>query len=554
MRRMLMILVAALLVSSCGGVRRPPRDIMICPPPPLPPCAGMPYDASRDAPPVSGYKFFTYIVRGADSFTHEWAMAFVNDTSVLLTKELDKRGQMFEATWIQYDSVLKGRELRLPEAADMGPASSGPVSFMTMYAFGKPEADADIMIMQGATAMQPPGLKQDATWDAHPALSPDGRVLYFSSDRPGGYGGCDIWYTVRTNDGAWSVPENAGPNVNTTCDELTPFVSTDGKRLLFSSRGHATVGGYDIFRSEILSEPWTESSPISPSHFGPAVNLGTTVNTTSDELSPSTMTGEEELLYFSSNRRSRFDFDVYVRRRELQMQNKLVADAPVGTVSARAAVPEPFEIQGRVTDERQRGIANAEVSARDTEKDSVVARTVTDTGGAYMLRVQTERPLELVAQSSRGFFDVRRFDPSDTTRQQLVFMIPEVLDLRINFPLDEDRVPYDNVLDSNGAETDQRWTRAMDRIAENLKNFTGNLTTIHLVGHTDQNGTNAYNDALGKRRVKFVIDELVNRGLPATMFKARSAGEREPLARRPGEDDAAYDKRNRRVELAKVTK
>lgn len=555
MWRLFPLFIAALTMYSCGGVQRPPRDIMYCPPPSPIPCVPTLYDARLDPPVIKGYAYSTYAVRGASLFDHEWSIAFVQTGTLLLNKESEKRGRLFNATWVQFDSITVGTECSISEMGDIGPASCGTNSLITVYAYGKPEADADIMLYDNRGISMPLGLDQSGTWDAQPALNPSGSVVFFSSDRSGGFGGCDIWFSVKTGDSEWSAPVNAGPAINTPCDELTPFVSTDGKRLLFASRGHQSLGGYDIFRSEIRSEPQAGMIVGTDGNvFGEVQNLGSTVNTKADELSPSGMTGEDELLYFSSNRRSTFDFDMYVRRREPRSVRTLAAELPIIQNGLRATMPDPVEIRGRVTDELQRGIANAEVSARDTERDSIVARTVTDTVGEYSLRVQSDRPLQIVAQSSRGFFDVQPFNPSDTSRKSLAFTIPEILELRINFPSDEDKVPYEMVLDSNGRETDQRWGRALDRIAENLKKFTGATTLVQLVGHTDQNGSAAYNEALGKRRVNFVVDELVQRGLPASIFRARSAGEREPLNRRLGEDTAEYDKRNRRVELVKVSR
>src|SRR5690606_31339704 len=79
----------------------------------------------------------------------------------------------------------------------------------------------------------------------HPALSPDGNILYFASDMPGGFGGMDLYYSEKTNQ-TWSAPVNCGNTINTAEDEVFPFIRKDGK-LYFSSRGHITIGGLDIF-------------------------------------------------------------------------------------------------------------------------------------------------------------------------------------------------------------------------------------------------------------------------------------------------------------------
>jgi tetratricopeptide (TPR) repeat protein len=106
----------------------------------------------------------------------------------------------------------------------------------------------------------------------HASFSPDGRLIYFSSDRRGGEGGLDLWYSERQRDGEWGSPVNMGDQINTDKDETSVFVAPNGERLIFASRGHFNMGGYDIFRCE-LEENGSWSRPT---------NIGYPLNTTSD--------------------------------------------------------------------------------------------------------------------------------------------------------------------------------------------------------------------------------------------------------------------------------
>jgi len=106
----------------------------------------------------------------------------------------------------------------------------------------------------------------------HASFSPDGRLIYFSSDRRGGEGGLDLWYSESQRDGEWGSPVNMGDQINTDKDETSVFMAPDGERLLFASKGHFNMGGYDIFRCE-LEENGSWSQPT---------NIGYPLNTTSD--------------------------------------------------------------------------------------------------------------------------------------------------------------------------------------------------------------------------------------------------------------------------------
>jgi hypothetical protein len=110
-------------------------------------------------------------------------------------------------------------------------------------------------------------------WESHACISKDGNTLYFTSNREGGYGGLDIYKSSKNEDGEWGEPENLGNTINTDTDEQTPFITTNGNKLYFSSYGHFNMGGHDIFVSELKGSSWSKPK-----------NLGYPINTTDDDL------------------------------------------------------------------------------------------------------------------------------------------------------------------------------------------------------------------------------------------------------------------------------
>ncbi len=132
-------------------------------------------------------------------------------------------------------------------------------------------------------------------------ISADGNRLFFSSNRPGGRGGFDIYMSERGPNGDWGRPANLGASVNTKGDETSPFFHADGRTLYFSSNGHATLGGHDIFKTRLENGTWSA-----------AENLGYPVNTSAfDGFLVVTDDGKQG--YFSSNRKAGWtDSDIYV--------------------------------------------------------------------------------------------------------------------------------------------------------------------------------------------------------------------------------------------------
>lgn len=136
--------------------------------------------------------------------------------------------------------------------------------------------------------------------ESSPCLSPDGFTLYFTSDRPGGYGGKDLYSSEKLSNGNWSEPFNLGPMVNTNLDEDCPYILNDGVTLYFCSKGHNSMGGYDIFNSTMNYD----GNWIKPD------NAGAPINSKNDDLYYVSDTYGKQA-YYSSDKLQKGNQDIY---------------------------------------------------------------------------------------------------------------------------------------------------------------------------------------------------------------------------------------------------
>ncbi|MCB0395913.1 MAG: PD40 domain-containing protein, partial [Flavobacteriales bacterium] len=170
-------------------------------------------------------------------------------------------------------------------------------------------------------------------WEGSASITPDENTIYFSSNRPGGYGGKDIYKVERTGFDTWSKPINLGPMINTPEDEDSPFIHPDQKTLYFSSKGHDGMGGFDIFKTKRLNIEWTVP-----------VNLGFPINSTGDDIY-FVMSADGQNGYFASNRTDGFgDLDLYSLRMPSEsipltmIRGKILAGDPAVAVKAKIKV------------------------------------------------------------------------------------------------------------------------------------------------------------------------------------------------------------------------
>lgn len=160
---------------------------------------------------------------------------------------------------------------------------------------------ADISDSLSDTKPQEVNFVNSSSFEPSVYQSYDGNIIYISSERAGGYGGLDLYESHKLPDGSWTIPKNLGPKINTPYDEDAPYIDPDGITLYFSSKGHSSMGGYDVFKS--LRDPnsgWTD-----------VLNMGYPVNTPGDDIYY-VMTPKYNRAYYSSNNLKGYgDMDIY---------------------------------------------------------------------------------------------------------------------------------------------------------------------------------------------------------------------------------------------------
>ena len=578
-----LILNASLLILNCIiGCSSPiERTPLYCPPPPQPTCKPGTFDKVLLDTTFHGMgkiqNHITSLPEEINSSANEYQITFVPDgRGYIALVSSDRANASADVTMTSVQRLYSAKFLGPTEYGPLRQVSEGqvPVPFgagcfskadgLFYFSAKAPNSDPDdydlyaaqIQIRDDDVSMvdiQSIAMLNSSHFDSQPAISPDGTHIYFVSDRPGGYGGTDIWYAKRSDIHAqgWSRPTPLPETVNTECDELSPYISpTDPGTLYFSSNGHATVGGYDLFKSR-----------IEDGEFLGAENLGKPINTASDEIFPVAM--NDTAFFWSSNKPGNekgMDLYTITRSRVPQYAGKGHVPQPERPVTERLQpdtthlTPEhPVEIIAHV----MRGAENRAAAGSDiyVRKDSMeIYRGVIPASGLMGFKVKRDAIYDVGAETEEAFFDVKRIDLrgyKDSTID-VYLHLPDTLVLRINFPFDDYEHPYEFVIGDNGQASDMTWERALDLTAHSAIRSISRLRELLLIGHTDSLGTDAYNERLGFRRATFVAKELEKRGVPESIIRVVSKGREQPVERRPGESDELFRLRSRRVEFIKI--
>lgn len=545
MKLHIFIIVLVFAFSSCAIMQNDKSLEIKCDPPPLPKCepkiwSGIPLDTTEK---VNQTFLRIRKIRGADSDSNEWKILINNNGSGIMTigNSLVESEQSIElsGTFLTVEQSTPFPRTIVKEQHHSAGLSAA-ISSSPIHSKSDPAGTSTIYMSSFIKI----GFS-DTDWSSHPTITPDKRYLFFASNRDGGFGGTDIWFSRISNDTIFT-PINCGAAINTPCDEICPFISEDGTMLLFSSAGHETLGGYDIMISELTTKNISEKS------FLKAKNFGAPLNTPFDEIFPTSFSQPKTLLFYSSNQpktgsTSQNNFDMYVLR-EFQTNSDIF---PVKSKE----IPFEIEINGTVQTANNLPVQDADVTAKNTITKETISQTKSDKEGKYSIKIPSDKKVEIMAQKDNTLYYHEQFITKLEDKyhsRTMDITLPNTIALRINFPNDIANEPYTFILDSNGVETQTPWQSELDIVADNIKMYSTKVKRIELVGHTDDVASDAYNKALALRRVKFIEGELIKRGVKKNILTIKSEGKQQPLKPRNGEDIEIYRKRLRRVELTKI--
>lgn len=339
-------------------------------------------------------------------------------------------------------------------------------------------------------------------WDSQPTVSADGNTIYFVSDRPGGYGGIDIYTTQRdVKTGEWGIPKNAGPRINTSGDEKTPFIHSDSETLYFSSNGHFGFGGFDIFliRKNDKKE-WME-----------AENIGTPINTEADDtgffVSRDSKTG-----YF-------FSFD------DMKMRGKGVGRYDLFSFDLyEAARPQEIAFfSGEIKDKVGNVVEGGRVEITNTVTREKTMALLDSSSGKFMaaVKVKSKDDLLITIKKNDYAFSSKIVSSSDVITSKPIRMEVDEVKTGSSFVLNN--LSYN----TNSAEL----TNESYVVLESFLEFLNDNPTIHIEiqGHTDNVGSVAGNQALSANRAYTVKAYLEEKGINGKRILAKGYGSSKPI-------------------------
>lgn len=366
------------------------------------------------------------------------------------------------------------------------------------------------------------------------SISPDEQVLFFASNRIGGYGGMDIYYSIKNKRGEWEKSKNLGPVINTSSDDDGPFIDYDGKTLYFSSQGHKGMGGHDIFFTEYDSanQEWSEPK-----------NLGYPINTPDNDIYfVSTRDGKRG--YYASVREDGLGYtDIYmVTLQEIEEEKDPVA---VKEEKPQEEVEEvqPVTLTVKVFDSESGDPIDAQVNLR-RKSDNVVAGVNKEGTGTYVFNVKDENNNQYqlsVEKNGYAFENTTLNIPAATSDVNEISRIIELKKLS-----EGTRSVLRNIyFDFNKATFKQESYNELNKL-EKMLGQNPNIN-IELSGHTDNIGSAKYNKQLSQNRAIAVKNFLVGKGIDPRRVKAIGFGEEQPLA--SNDDELEGRELNRRVEF-----
>ncbi|HMG81734.1 MAG TPA: OmpA family protein [Ferruginibacter sp.] len=355
-------------------------------------------------------------------------------------------------------------------------------------------------------------------WESSPCLSPDKKDLYFSSDRPDGYGGKDIWVSHRKDDGTWSDAQNMGSQINTPGNETCPFMYADNQTLFFSSNGRPGYGSGDLYVTKRLTDStWSEPQ-----------NLGYPINTIDDEQAL-IVASDGVTAYYSSDKadtKGKVDIYSFQLRKDIQL-------------------PRVLWVKGQVIDAKTKTGLSASVKLTDINTQMIINNIQTDENGNYLATLPVGSDYDFSVNKKGYLFYSENYNIASDSKDSV---------FTADIPLQPIEAGASIVLkniffDSKQTTLNPESIVELNRVIQ-LMNDNPNLKIL-ISGYTDNVGTEQANLALSNGRALAVIKYLLSsRQIMSDRLQSKGYGDANPVAPNTTEAGRAL---NRRTELSVIS-
>ena len=349
-------------------------------------------------------------------------------------------------------------------------------------------------------------------WESQPTFGADGKTILFTSNRPGGVGGMDIWQTTMIAEGEFTEPVNLGSPINTMKDEDSPFLHPDGITLYFTSMGHKGMGGKDIFYS-VLQGNGTWKEPI---------NMGYPINTNDDEISLIVNARGDKAFFSSDKKGGMGGMDLYW------------FELP----EALRPLPVTY-FKGKISDSKDGKPLEAIFEVIDLKTDKLVVRSASDpVTGEFLVCIPTNSHYALNAVREHYLFYSENFEIEGEYSKILPYekdIALKRIELGENIVLKN--VFFDTDKDILKPESEAELNRLVTLMQQNPQ------MKVEISGHTDNVGSKEHNVTLSKNRAKAVFDFLVNKGVDSKKMTHVGYGFDKPISTNDTPEGRALNRR-----------
>jgi outer membrane protein OmpA-like peptidoglycan-associated protein len=334
-------------------------------------------------------------------------------------------------------------------------------------------------------------------WDSAPSISPDGKALYFASNRPGGYGGIDLYVAYKNEQGVWEEAANLGDQINTEGDEQTPFIHSDNQTLYFSSTGWPGFGGADFYVSrKKIDGTW--SKPI---------NLGSPINTFDNEGSIAVANNGKDAYIASDRSDSRGGLDIY----KISLSKETQANSK-------------WFLSGQIQDSKSKKTISSNIEILDASDQSVIFKLGTDTTGQLVLALPLFDSIAMRIQSPFHEKIMTKIFNSDFNDNHTAHKVFELNPIQNNFTQTFTNVLFNSESDQLLPGSEKELNELVVYLIQQPK------ATIIIEGHTDNTGNAEKNKALSLKRANAIAKYLIKQKISPSRISTFGYGDTKPIA------------------------